>query len=42
MRQKDAAQRLGVSPATISNIENGHKRLTRDQWKQLASVLEVP
>ncbi|MED7929561.1 helix-turn-helix transcriptional regulator [Nonomuraea sp. LP-02] len=42
LRQKDVAQRLGVSPATISNIENGHKRPAGDQWKQLACALGVP
>ncbi len=33
LRQKDLAERLGVSAAAISNYVNGHKRITPERAK---------
>lgn len=39
---RDLARRIGVSPATVSAIENGHTALTLARLEQIAVALQVP
>ncbi len=40
--QKYVANRLGISQAALSKIENGSTHLSDDKMEQLSKILEVP
>lgn len=40
--QKDLAQKVGITPNTISQIENGTKSTTGVTAKKICSILGVP